>query len=298
MEFEKYMHIERLGTDEVENIEKGNCYVFYKIDGTNGQVYLNNKNKIECGSRTRVLTLEKDNQGFMEYIVKNDNIKNYLQKHPTHRLYGEWLVPHSLKTYCKEAWKHFYVFDVALDTGELLPYEIYKPLLYEFELDYIPPICMIKNPSQEQLINCLEKTGQFLVEDGQGKGEGIVIKNYNYYNKYGRQTWAKIVCNEFKEKHIKAMGVNVVNGEITTEEKIAEEFCTESFIEKEYAKIVNSNNGWKSKYIPELLCTIWHEFIKEESWNFIKKFKNPKVDYKYLNSCVINKIKVVKKDIF
>ncbi len=40
MEFNKYQHIERFGTDEVENIEFGRCFIFYKIDGTNGQVYL------------------------------------------------------------------------------------------------------------------------------------------------------------------------------------------------------------------------------------------------------------------
>ena len=36
MEFKKYQHIERLGTLEVEGIELGTCYVFPKIDGTNG----------------------------------------------------------------------------------------------------------------------------------------------------------------------------------------------------------------------------------------------------------------------
>lgn len=34
MEFNKYQHIERFGTDEVENIEFGRCFIFYKIDGT------------------------------------------------------------------------------------------------------------------------------------------------------------------------------------------------------------------------------------------------------------------------
>ena len=34
-EFTKYMHIERLQNQEVEDILDGNVYVFYKIDGTN-----------------------------------------------------------------------------------------------------------------------------------------------------------------------------------------------------------------------------------------------------------------------
>jgi len=36
MEFRKYQHIERFGTDEVDGIEFGKCYIFYKIDGTIG----------------------------------------------------------------------------------------------------------------------------------------------------------------------------------------------------------------------------------------------------------------------
>ena len=34
MEFQKYMHVERLGKEEVEGITSGKCYVFPKLDGT------------------------------------------------------------------------------------------------------------------------------------------------------------------------------------------------------------------------------------------------------------------------
>ena len=109
MEFNKYQHIERFGTDEVENIEFGRCFIFYKIDGTNGQVYLDADGNIKAGSRNRVLTLENDNANFYQYVLQNERIKKYLEKHPNHRLYGEWLVPHSIKTYRKDAWRRFYI---------------------------------------------------------------------------------------------------------------------------------------------------------------------------------------------
>lgn len=38
--FHKYQHIERLETTEVSRILDGECYIFPKIDGTNGQVWL------------------------------------------------------------------------------------------------------------------------------------------------------------------------------------------------------------------------------------------------------------------
>ena len=144
MEFKKYQHLERFGNDEVEGIELGKLYIFPKLDGTNAQVWLDDEGNIKAGSRNRELTLEKDNAGFYKFILENENIKKYLEKHPTHRLYGEFLVPHSLKTYREDAWRRFYIFDVCLDkeddTVEYIPYDLYKPLVEEFELDYIPPI--------------------------------------------------------------------------------------------------------------------------------------------------------------
>jgi len=110
MEFKEYQHIERLGSTEVLNIELGECYVFPKIDGTNASVWLSDGN-IQAGSRTRHLTLEKDNAGFLEYAMQNKNLISYLLANPTHRLFGEWLVPHSLKTYRTETWRKFYVME-------------------------------------------------------------------------------------------------------------------------------------------------------------------------------------------
>lgn len=301
MEFRKYQHIERFGTDEVDGIEFGKCYIFYKIDGTNGSLWLNN-GVLKGGSRNREVSLENDNAGFYNTMIQNNNIINYLKKHPAHRLYGEWLVPHTLKTYREDAWKKFYVFDVCIDkedgTMEYIPYDIYKTMLDEFNIDYIPPLAIITNPTYESLIKCLDKTGQFLIEDGKGLGEGIVIKNYDFYNKYKRQTWAKIVANEFKEKHHKEMGCPEYKAEKMIEEKIVEDFCTDTFIEKEYAKIINEQQGWQSKYIPMLLGRVFYELIKEESWNIVKAYKYPKINYKTLNALVIQKIKQTKKDVF
>jgi len=299
MEFKKYQHIERFGTDEVDGIELGDCYVFPKIDGTNASLWWGNA--LEAGSRNRKLELDNDNAGFYNWACSNDGIKEYLLKYPTHRLYGEWLVPHSLRTYRADAWRRFYVFDVCVDkddeSSEYIPYEIYKPMLEEFGIDFIPPLAKIKNANYESLIKILE-LNTFLIQDGKGKGEGVVIKNYDFYNKHKRQTWAKIVTSEFKEKHVKAMGCPNVNAEVMIEEKIVNDFLTEAFVEKEYAKIVTENEGWQSKYIPMLLGRVFSELVREESWNIVKKYKYPKINFKTLNALVINKVKQVKGSIF
>ncbi len=219
-------------------------------------------------------------------------IKEYLEKYSDHRLYGEWLVSHSLKTYKDDAWRKFYVFDICV-SDKYLPYDVYKPMLDEFDLDYIPAMGIINNPTYESLIKLLDRTGEFLVKDGAGIGEGLVIKNYDFYNKFGRQIWAKIVANEFKERQYKTIGCPKINAAMIIEERIVNEFCTEEFIEKEYAKIVTEKEGWQSKFIPELLGKVFYEFVKEETWGFVKKYKFPKVDFKVLNRLVIQKIKEI-----
>lgn len=300
MEFIKYQHIERFGTTEVDDIQLGICYVFPKIDGTNSSVWLNDENKLCAGSRNRELSLESDNAGFYASVLQEPNIKAYLENHPQHRLFGEWLVPHSLKTYRQDAWRKFYIFDVCVDNKdgalEYIPYETYKVQLENYGLNYLAPIRIVKNGEYEDFVKCLDENN-FLIKDGDGVGEGIVIKNYDFYNKYRRQTWAKIVTAEFREKHHKAMGAPITDNKMI-EESIVEEFITSAFVEKEYAKIATENDGWSSKYIPALLGKVFYELINEEMWNIIKKFKTPKIDFKTLNSMTINKIKAIKPEIF
>lgn len=301
MEFRKYQHIERFGTMEVDGIQLGTCYVFPKIDGTNSSVWIGADGEVHAGSRKRELSLDNDNAGFMNAICKDERIMAYLKAHPTHRLFGEWLVPHSLKTYRDDAWRRFYVFDVCVDADnevglEYIPYPIYQPMVEEFGLDYLAPIRILKNATLENFIKCTEENN-FLIKDGSGVGEGIVIKNYDFYNKYHRQTWAKIVTSEFREKHHKEMGAPLSENRLV-EEDIVDKFVTAAFVEKEYAKIVNECGGWTSKMIPRLLSSVYHELVCEEMWNILKSFKNPTINFRVLNNLTITKIKVVMPHIF
>lgn len=299
MSFLKYQHVERFGTSEVEGIEVGTCYVFPKLDGTNGSVWMDTTSPIcfKCGSRNRELTLDNDNAGFMKAMVDNVSVVKYMFENPHHVLYGEWLVPHSLKTYRDDAWRRFYVFDVYDKARDkLLPFDEYYKGLREAGVDYLAPIAMIKNGNIDYFTECLNKN-VFLIKDGEGVGEGIVIKNYDYQNKYGRQTWAKMVTNEFKEMHHKEMGAPLIGCEIV-EEKIVTKFVTQAMVDKVYAKIVLTNDGWHSKCIPQLINTVFYDLIKEESWEYVKAFKNPTVNYKTLSHYCTAKIKELRKDLF
>jgi len=299
--FVKYQHIERFGTQETEGIENGTCYVFPKIDGTNASLWQED-GAGHAGSRRKELSLGKDNAGFLAWALNRAKLAEFFNKNYNLRLYGEWLVPHSLKTYRATAWRDFYVFDVVLanldeENRMHIPYEEYKSLLEEFGVNYIPPIRVIKNGCLDDFVKLLDQN-QYLIEDGGGVGEGIVIKNYEFVNRYGRQTWAKIVTSEFKEKHTKEMVAPSVEGKKLVEDGIIKEFCTEALITKTFEKIKLENGGWTSKYISQLLGRVYHDLVVEETWNFVKKFKNPTINFKMLNNRIILKIRETLPEIF
>ena len=296
--FKKYQHVERFGNTEVENINLGECFIFPKIDGTNASIWMEN-GEIKAGSRNRELTLDNDNAGFLHWALDQDNIKSFFIKNPKLRLFGEWLVPHSLKTYREDAWRKFYVFDVCVDVVDEvghLSFNIYKEYLEEFGVDYISPIAVVTNGTYEQFVKATEKN-TFLIEDGKGFGEGIVIKNYDFVNKFKRTVWAKIVTNEFKEKHTEEMGATYLNAKKMVEEDISIEYVTETLCIKVYEKIKNEK-GWSSKNIPELLNTIYYDLIREEMWEILKKYKDPKIDFKTLRHFAFKQVRYTLKEIF
>lgn len=298
-EYIKYQHVEKFAnTKEVDGILSGVVYVFPKIDGTNAQIWYD-EHGVHYGSRNRELSLDKDNSGFMQWAIQQKSLDRLARNFKGCRIFGEWLVPHTLKTYMEDAWRKFYVFDIYnSDTQSHLKYDDYKPILDQLNIDYIEPLSVYKNPNMERLYNCLEKN-DFLIKDGEGTGEGVVCKNYQYKNIFGRQTWAKIVRSDFKSMHRKNSPINVIEGNDFIEERIVKEFLTDDIIEKVFANIVNQNNGdWQGRFIPQLLSTVYYDFINECTWVFLKKLKNPTIDFKMLNRFCIERIKELKSELF
>lgn len=296
--FKKYMHVERFGNDAVQGIELGDCYVFPKLDGTNGQLWWDAEKGLQAGSRNRHLDIHEDNAGFLNWALEQQCFKDFFWWHRDFRLYGEWLVPHSIKTYEDNAWRRFYVFDVErISNGKLLPYAEYAHYLKSFGIDYVPPISIVHSATYDQLLKDMQEN-TFLIKDGHGAGEGIVIKNYDYTNRFGHQIWAKIVTNAFKEKHTKETGPTEKHFKKMVETEVVETCVTQHLVNKVYAKIVNESQGWNSKYIPRLLQTVWYDLIQEELWDMIKQLKNPTINFKTLNTLTILKIKELRPELF
>ena len=295
--FKSYMHVERYGNSEVEGIEHGTCFVFPKIDGTNASVWLGDDGLVKAGSRTRQLSIGADNAGFLAWVEQQENLKAYLLANPTHRLFGEWLVPHTLKTYRQDAWRRFWIFDVVANDDTYLSYDVYNVELQRHGLDFVVPMFRAENIHLEYLHKALEKN-TFLIQEGAGLGEGVVVKNYDFVNRYGNVVWAKVVRQEFKEENTKTFGVNTIGLVDPVEKRIVDKFVTEAMVEKVYAKIVNETGAWESKYIPRLLNTVFYDLVREETWEYLKEFNLPTVGFQSLKAYTIQRVKAVKKELF
>lgn len=332
MPFRKYDHVERLGHPEVQDILLGDVWIFPKLDGTNASVWFEvdwvevdyhgpGGLTIGCGSRTRTLSADSDNAGFWQWAHENTVLHKFMQLPRNWHLYGEWLVPHTLKTYRDVAWRRFWVFDVwDRDKDCYLSFEQYEPTLRAAGLDVVEPLCTYTNPTEEQLQREVE-ANTYLIQDGAGPGEGVVVKNYAWRNGFGRQPWAKIVRNEFKEENKRAFGTTAKIGEFQVEAAIAEEYVTPTLVQKTRAKIeqglMNTQDTpllefdedyaqrrravleqHRGQIIPRLLETVFYELVNEELWMALKQHKFPTIDFKKLRGHSVLWTKKYAADLF
>ncbi|MDY3091527.1 MAG: RNA ligase family protein [Erysipelotrichaceae bacterium] len=297
MQYKSYQHIEKLGNKEVEGILKGKCSIQPKIDGTNGVVWLGDDGIIHAGSRRRDLTLDNDNAGFYNTVIKDDNIRKYLLDNPNHYLYGEWLVPHTIRYYHPESWKHFYVFDIFSYDRGYIPYDEYSKELDKYGISYIPEIISIDNPTMEDLTKYLKETKYLIPEDKMS--EGIIIKNYEYRNQYGRCTYAKIVAEEFFNTKSVLRMKNHEAKDKASEKDIVTMMLSEPLIRKEFAKIkLAYPDIRRQELIGRTLNTIFHVFIHEELLDYIEK-KKPLINFYYLKKECDERIKeVLRSELF
>lgn len=303
MEFHKYQHIMKLGTDEVDGILNGTVDLFYKIDGTNSQVFLKDDETLGFGSRNREITPNDDNAGFAKAMTEDKELYtellSFLRAHPSYTIYGEWLVPHTLKSYTQDSWKKFYVFDVLdEDTGEYLPYREYSRILGDLKhLHLIPLMCELEDPTPEQIQEKLQQTGAFLCATG--LGEGIVIKNYSFVNKYGRRTWAKVLTEDFlgKKKSLRSTNKEIKDGTIehATERSIINRYLTDEHIAKEYSKVCEKYGEavMDPRHTFELLNRVFLEFWSDNWEIVLNKMHLPTINFKALKSLCDDRTKEV-----
>lgn len=265
----KYQHVSRLTNDETGGLLDGDVIVQTKIDGANLTIaYTEEKGHI-IASRNNAKSVggEPKNgfRGAVEYCLGHSGLmalsKQYI-------LRGEWLVRHSMN-YPKEYMQHFYVFDVQRyeDHSYLHPDE-YIPLLIKHGIKYIPVLARLSNPTMDELAKLAEGPDEF----GAEQKEGVVIKRYDFVNKYGRVQWGKIVHEGFQLKNKLAFRPKNAD-DITI--KFASEVVSQHLVLKVIAKIKaeDPNNDITIRKMPQILGLVWYDVFTEELWDFVKKNK-------------------------
>lgn len=290
--FKKYPKIHRLGKEETEGILIGTCVVQEKIDGANAQVWIDKRGAITCGSRNRELT--EGFNGLVDYVKDSEELYALLKDHPNYRLYGEWLVRHTI-AYNELAYRKFYLFDITeVKDGEEVEEFKTAEEVYAIAKQYGIPtpehFGTFIDPTEEALKDFVGKTvlGEI--------GEGIVIKNHAFRDKFGNHNYAKIVTQKFKEDNAITFGGNNKHSDTYWEMYIVNKYVTLGRVQKVMHKLEPTlDERLDLKHIPRIAGTVYHDMLTEEIWEIAKKVQA--VDFKKLQNLAQRKAIQIYKDI-
>ncbi len=264
MAFKEYPKIHRLGSEENDGIlDEGVCVIQEKIDGANTSIWLED-GVMKFASRKHEIT--EGFNGFIDYVKAHEGITKLLSNNQNWRLYGEWLVRHTL-SYNETMYKHFYLFDIWDEaTGSFLMNDFVEEIAKKYEIRFPQTFASLTSPSLEQLNEFVGKTN---LGD---KGEGVVIKNNGFINKWGAQSYAKIVTQEFKEENATAFGGNNKFSAVYWEQYVVNEYLNEARVRKVMNKIQPLvDKRLDMEHTPRVIQTVYHDMITEEIWDIQKK---------------------------
>lgn len=186
----KYQSIERHGKSGTHLTIEGNPYIVIqeKLDGANAS-FKREGDKVVCFSRNNQLDMHNTLRGFYNWVQETfkaeDLVENAIY-------YGEWLVRHKLEYGENE--NKFYLFDIFdEDTNRYISFDLVKTHSITLNLNLVPIL-------YEGEFQSLEHIQSFVGKSVLGDiGEGVVVKNYGYMNKYGVQVFTKFVSDHFAE---------------------------------------------------------------------------------------------------
>lgn len=285
MKHRKYEKIHRLGKDEVEGILEGYCYIQEKVDGANASIWLDD-GVIKCGSRSRDVSAEQFN-GLPAWVYAHEGIRRFFDTYGEEfTLYGEWLVRHTI-SYNELSYKKFYLYDVYSNNDNLyIPIDMVYSMAKEFDIPVVPLRLEKDNPTLEEISAFIGMT------DFGDRGEGIVIKNHGFKNKFGDMVYAKMVTESFKEDNGIAFGGNNKHSDTYWEIYVMNKYITLERVRKVMQKLESKiDSKWDMKHIPMVMGATYHDMIQEEAWDIQKKV--PKLDFKALERICYKKIKAI-----
>jgi len=263
-EIKKYTDVVRLGhRSTVGVLNEGDFItVTEKLDGANASFKLNEDNQVDGFSRNTPVDETNTLRGYHTWLKE---IKPE-QLNLRYRYYGEWLVSHKIQ-YKPEYYQRFYLFNVYDDElQEYLSEEIMRNEALRLNINTVPLIYEGQYISFEHLMEFVGKSDMAV-----NFGEGIVVKNVNYRDKYGHQCFVKLVHEDFIEVQ-KQKAPKDPNRPVTPEQEFANMCVTKARIDKMLHKLVDegileSDFGIEDMrlILSNLGTRIYEDILKEEN---------------------------------
>jgi len=277
--FKKYPKIIRLGHEDTDGILSGECHIQEKIDGANTSIWMED-GEIKMGTRNNQIT--EGFNGFCDYVKSHEGVNKLLSEHPEYRLYGEWLVRHTI-SYNETAYKKWYMYDIWIDGEDELDEEgevkcnksermdigAVHTMADMYEINTPKNFGLFTNPTENQIKLLV---GKSTIGD---KGEGVVIKNMDFINEWGHRTYAKIVTENFKEENAVTFGGNNKHSDVYNEMWVVNKFMTLPRVKKVMDKLQPEvEKRLDMEHTGRIINTAYHDLITEEIWTIQKKFQS------------------------
>lgn len=229
----KFMDIVRLGHKSTLGVLKeGNRIVIQeKIDGANAS-FRRVGSELVAFSRNNQLTPENTLGGFYDFVKGLD-----ISLGEGYIFFGEWTNPHKVKY--PEHQKKFFLYDIYdVEEGKYLDFDVVENVANHLGLNLVPVFYDGEYQSFEHLQSFVGKTELGGRLGDEEIGEGIVVKNVDYVDRFGNQIFVKLVTDAFREVQ-KQKAPKDPKIALTQEQTFVDATVTEPRVEKFLHKFVD-----------------------------------------------------------
>ena len=221
-ELHSYPKVLVVGHPWVANVFDGPVVIEEKVDGSQFSFGVRG-GTLFCRSKGKELDMVKPEGMFLPAVETAIRIRNRLCEGYTYRCELLSKPKHNTIAYGRVPAGNIVLFDVDRGSNAMTSRADKESIAGALELEIVPVLFEGKINGMSELTALLD-TVSFL---GGAKIEGIVIKNYAKFMQDGKFMCAKVVSEEFKERH--AIEWKQTNpGPTDIRDKIAESLCTEA----------------------------------------------------------------------
>lgn len=234
MEQKKYQDITRLGHKSTLGVlgEGDHIIIQEKIDGANAS-FRRDGDLIRAYSRNNELSLSNNLGGFWQWTQTLD--VNQLVEGAIY--FGEFTNPHKVKY--PEHLKQFFLFDIYdTDTERYIAFKFVESEAKRLNLNLVPVFYEGEYKGFDHLMSFVGQTKLGGVMGDIEGGEGIVVKNVDYTDRFGNQKFVKLVTDKFREVQSQKAPKDP-KIELTQEQVFVDQTVTEARVEKFLHKFVD-----------------------------------------------------------